>query len=193
MIVAVGGSPKGRRPDDLRKAKGNGTGLVAFDEKSGKVLWKATDELASYSSPVVRKVGGNDVCLYFARGGLVGVDPKDGTEVFRHAWRAKILESVNAANPVVAKDEILVTECYGPGGVLLKIKDGKAEEVWTDADKEKRERSLACHWNTPIRVGGFVYGSQRPSRERGRVCAASSGGRARWRGASRGWSGRRCC
>ena len=31
--------------------------------------------------------------------------------------------------------------------------------MWTDADKDAVDRSLACHWNTPIHIGGFVYGS----------------------------------
>ena len=51
LIAAVGGSDKGRRPVDLREAKGNGTGIVAFDKITGEVKYKVSDELASYSSP----------------------------------------------------------------------------------------------------------------------------------------------
>jgi hypothetical protein len=42
---------------------------------------------------------------------------------------------------------------------LLEVKDGKAKEVWTDADKDNVDKSLLCHWNTPIHHNGFVYGS----------------------------------
>ena len=162
LIVAVGGSPKGPPVDDPReaiaKAKGNGTGLVAFDKKTGKEVWRTSDELSSYSSPVVTTVGGRRLGLYFARGGLVGFDPTTGKVDFHFPWRAKILESVNASNPVVAGDQVLITECYGPGAALLKVGPGKATPVWTDKEKDRYDRSLACHWNTPICVDGYVYG-----------------------------------
>src|SRR5262249_33182512 len=65
LIVAVGGSPEGKRPLDLRDAKGNGSGVVAFDKKTGKEKWKAFDELASYSSPVLATFNDKKTVLYF--------------------------------------------------------------------------------------------------------------------------------
>ena len=55
LIVAVGGSPKGPRPADLRDARGNGTGIVALDKKTGAVKYTLSDELASYASPLWRR------------------------------------------------------------------------------------------------------------------------------------------
>jgi outer membrane protein assembly factor BamB len=159
LIVAVGGSPKGPRPVDFREAQGNSTGIVAFDKRTGKEVYRATDELSSYASPVVTTVGGRRLGLYFARGGLVAFDPKTGKVDFRFPWRAKIEESVNASNPVVVGDKVLITECYGPGSALLKVRPGKAEPLWTDADRDREDRALECHWNTPIHVDGYVYGS----------------------------------
>src|SRR5688572_12553144 len=37
---------------------GRGAGIVAFDKSSGRVLWKATDEGASYSSPAAATISG---------------------------------------------------------------------------------------------------------------------------------------
>jgi outer membrane protein assembly factor BamB len=160
LIVPIGGSPKGPRPRDLRDAKGDGTGIVAFDKRTGKEVYRLTDELASYASPIVTTINGRRWGLYFARGGLVGFEPKTGKVDFRFPWRAKVEESVNASNPIVIGDQVLVTECYGPGAALLKVSPGKAEPVWTDKDKDDpRDKSLACHWNTPIHVDGYVYGS----------------------------------
>ena len=159
LIVPIGGSEKGPRPMDLRDAKGNGTGIVAFDKRTGKVVYKATDELASYSSPVPATIDGKRWCFYFARSALVGFDPKTGKELMRFPWRAKVLESVNASNPFIVGDKILITECYGPGSALLKVAPGKPEVVWSDEEKDRDDRSLACHWNTPVHVDGYVYGS----------------------------------
>ncbi len=159
LIVPVGGSAKGPRPADFRDVKPNGTGFVAFDKLTGKVKYEAGDELASYSSPVIATIDGKRTALYFARGGLVGFDPQTGKSMFRFPWRAKVEESVNVANPVVVGDRLLLTECYGPGAAFIDLKGGKPKAIWTDAEKDRFDRSLACHWSTPIHVNGFVYGS----------------------------------
>jgi len=157
LIVPVGGSQKGPRPLDFRDIKPNGTGIVAFDKKTGAVKYEAGDELSSFSSPIVASIDGKKTALYFSRGALLGFDPQTGESRFRFPWRAKIQESVNAANPVVIGDKILVTECYGLGAALLDLKGGKPKPVWTDDEKDYADKSLLCHWNTPIHVDGFVY------------------------------------
>ena len=181
LIVPVGGSEKGPRPVDFRDVKPNGTGFVALDKFTGKVKYETGDELASYSSPIIAQVDGQRTALYFARGGLVGFDPQTGKNRFRFPWRAKVEESVNAANPVVVGTKILLTECYGPGAAFIDLKDGKPREIWTDADKDRFDRSLACHWNTPIHVNGFVYGcSGRESNEAETRCVELATGEVKW-------------
>ncbi len=158
VIVAVGGSPKGPKPDDFKEIKGNGTALVAFDAATGTQAWAAGDDLASYSSPVLRPLGGKPTILYFGRGGLTGVDPAAGTERFFAPYRSKLTESVNAANPVVVGDEVLLSECYENGATLFRFAAGKLTVVWSDAGKDRGDKSLQSHWCTPIADGRYVYG-----------------------------------
>lgn len=183
LVVAVGGSPDGKRPVDLREAKGNGSGLVAFDKKTGKEKWKATDELASYSSPVLATFHDKKTVLYFARGGLIGVDPENGQERFKFAWRAKMQESVNAANPVIVGDTILLTECYEKGAVLLRVtKDFKVETVWSDDEAEGNTKALRGHWCTPVVDGKYVYGSSGRHEPEGDVrCVELATGELKWK------------
>jgi outer membrane protein assembly factor BamB len=181
VIVAVGGSAKRPRPIDFRDVKPNGTGFVALDKRTGKVKYETGDELASYASPIIATIDGKRTALYFARGGLVGFDPQTGKQFFHFPWRAKIEESVNAANPVVIGDKVLLTECYGPGAALIDIKGGKPKAVWTDAEKDAIDRSLACHWSTPIHVNGFVYGSSgRHSNDAEMRCVELATGEVKW-------------
>ena len=181
LIVPVGGSAKGPRPIDFRDVKPNGTGLVAFDKLTGQVKYETGDELASYTSPVIAAINGKRTVLYFARGGLVGFDPQTGKQSFRFPWRAKIEESVNAANPVVIGDKVLLTECYGPGAAFIDLKGEKPKAVWTDAEKDAVDRSLACHWSTPIHVKGFVYGcSGRHSNDAETRCVEVATGEVKW-------------
>jgi outer membrane protein assembly factor BamB len=158
LLVQVGGSPAGSDSESFARLKGNGSGIVAFDKYTGKEKYRATDELASYASPVLATIDKKRWCFLFARGGLVGLDPANGKVEFNYPWRAKILESVNASNPVVVGDQVFISETYGPGSALLKVKPGGCDEVWTDA-KNARDKNMQCHWNTPIHVDGYLYGS----------------------------------
>jgi hypothetical protein len=71
---------------------------------------------------------------------------------FSKPWRSRLDASVNAASPVVRKDELLLTASYGTGAILLKAKAGDWDEVWSN------DRSLSCHYNTPVLVGDYLYG-----------------------------------
>ncbi len=183
LIAQVGGSPKDDRSRTARDwPKGDDSGIVAFDKYTGKVRYHVTDELASYAGPVLATVSGRRWCFVFARGGLVGLDPATGKVDFRYPWRARDLESVNASNPVVAGNRIFISETYGPGSALLEVKPGECKEVWTDRDKGIRDKSMRCHWNTPIHVGGYLYGcSGRHTNEAELRCIEWASGEVRWR------------
>jgi outer membrane protein assembly factor BamB len=159
LIVMIGGSPPDLRLPfgGLDVAKGNGTGIVAFDKRTGKTRYSITDELASYASLKLAKIGERDWCFAFARSGLVGFDPTTGKIDFQYPWRAISLESVNASVPVVVGEQVFISETYGPGASLLNVRPGASEVVWKD-DNRIREKSFQAHWNTPIYRNGYLYG-----------------------------------
>lgn len=179
LLVAVGGSPAASRTVPFDEVKSNGTGIVAFDKYTGKVKWKAGDELASYASPVVRTIGKRRLCLYFGRGGLLGLDASTGKVDFHHPWRADSLESANASNPVVVGDRVLITECYQVGSALLDVRPGGVKEVWTDRERG-RNKALMCHWNTPIHIDGYVYGSSGRHKDATLRCVELATGKVMW-------------
>ena len=158
LLVHVGGSPVGSGVSPSQDQKGNGSGMVALNKMTGEVKYKISDELASYASPVLTTVGQRRWCFMFARGGLLGFEPANGKVDFHFPWRADILESVNASNPVVVGNQVFISETYGPGSALLKVRPGGYEMVWNDEEK-RREKSMQTHWNTPIHHEGYVYGS----------------------------------
>jgi outer membrane protein assembly factor BamB len=179
LIVQVGGSPEGSNARDFAELKGNGSGVVAFDKMTGKVKYKISNELASYSSPVLATIKGRRWGFVFARGGLVAFEPKSGKVDFHFPWRAEDFESVNAANPVVIDDQVLITETYGPGSALLKVKPGGYEILWDDAKKDKK--SMQCHWMTPIVHEGYVYGSSGRHPENAQLrCIELATGKVMW-------------
>ncbi len=160
LLVMVGGSPPesqalGRM--DLDRAVGNGTGIVAFDKRTGDVRYAITDELASYATPQLATIGGRRWCFVFARGGLVAFEPRSGKVDFHYPWRSRLRDSVNVSTPVVVGDEVFICECYGPGASLLRVRPGACEVLWRDG--AQRDKVMQAHWNTPIHHQGYLYGS----------------------------------
>ncbi len=182
LMVMIGGSPPESQPAgrfDLDRVKGNGSGIVAFDKRTGARRYQLTDELASYATPQLATSGGRRWCFVFARGGLVAFDPGTGNVDFQYPWRARLRDSVNAASPVVVGDEVLISECYGPGSSLLRVRPGGYDIVWRDGPG--RGRALQLHWNTPIYHEGYVYGSSgRHSGEAELRCVEWKTGRVMW-------------
>ncbi|MEC7500914.1 MAG: PQQ-binding-like beta-propeller repeat protein [Planctomycetota bacterium] len=161
LITQIGGS--GADAADTpggpsERLNGDGTGVVAFDKRTGKVVYTLSNELASYASPTLARAGGRNWCFVFARGGLIGFNPDQGEFDFYYPWRAKIRESVNASNPVVVNNRVFISETYGPGSALLEFSPGEVRTVWQDSPK-KRRKAMQTHWNTPISHKGFLYGS----------------------------------
>jgi outer membrane protein assembly factor BamB len=180
LIVQIGGSPPGSGDFPTMGQNGNGSGVVAFDKYTGKVRYKVTDELASYAGPVLATIGGRRWCFVFARGGLIGMEPATGKVDFHFPWRARTLECVNGSNPVIVGDRVFISETYGPGSALLKVKPGGYEVVWTDATRA-RHKSMMCHWNTPIYHEGYLYGcSGRHANEAELRCLEFATGKVMW-------------
>ena len=157
LLVQVGGSPAGSPRISSGEVVGNGTGIVAFETRTGKVRYAISNELAGYATIRVVTVGNRRWAYAFTRGGLLGFEPAKGKVDFFYPWRAKKLESVNASTPVVVGDTVFISESYGPGSSLLKVRPGAYDVVWKDPPK--RGQSMRTHWSTPIHHEGYLYGS----------------------------------
>lgn len=165
LIVMVGGQPD--------------SGMVAFDPESGKTVWESVgegnwqgqpmigwrgdltvdwkrwrhDKQASYATPVPATVNGKRQVFCLMRQGLVSINPTNGAVNFSYWFRALPDESVNAANPVVVDDMVLISGAYYRiGAALLRVLPGNqaVEELW-------RSTALEIHWTTPIYHDGYVY------------------------------------
>jgi len=165
LIVMVGGQPN--------------SGVVAFDSATGKTLWESVgeknwkgqpmigwpgerkvewrhplnDKQASYATPVAAAVNGERQVFCLMRQGLVSLNPTNGQVNFSYWFRAQVNDSVNAANPVVSGDAVLISAAYyRVGAALLKVlpSNKAVEPVW-------RGLSLEIHWTTPILHDGYVY------------------------------------
>lgn len=163
VIVIVGGQPE--------------SGVVAFEQADGAVAWESVgrstwdgqpktgwrgeppmrwnefEKQAGYATPVAATLDGRRVLFCFMRQGLVLLDAAEGRVLDQFWFRATVDESVNAMNPVVIGNRVLLSAAYyRVGSVLLEVdtETWKLSEVW-------RERSLEVHWTTPLVIAGNVY------------------------------------
>ncbi|HEX7376627.1 MAG TPA: PQQ-binding-like beta-propeller repeat protein [Pirellulales bacterium] len=183
LIVQVGGSPEESKqvpPGQLNRVRPNSSGVVALDKYTGEVKYTLGDELAGYAGPVTATIGRRRWCFVFARGGLLAFEPKSGKLDFHYPWRASVLESVNASNPVVVGDLVFISETYGPGSSLLRVKPGEYEVVWSDENK-RRDKSMQTHWNTPVHHDGYLYASSGRHTENAELrCIELQTGKVMW-------------
>ena len=181
LLVMVGGSPQSSQKVQrgaLNLVESNGSAIVAFDKRTGEVTFQSGNDLASYSSPVIRQINGQDCCLAFCRQNLIGLDPSNGKIKFEFPWRAKKLESVNASTPLVIDNQVFITESYGPGSALLDLTSGKPDVVWKDSGRDK---AMEAHWNTPIEIDGHIYGCHGQYRNAAELrCIESASGKVKW-------------
>jgi len=151
-FFGAAGSPLVEGGRVIANVGGDKAGIVAFEAKTGKVLWSATDDDASYSSGVAATIGGHRLGVFLTRDSLVGLDPASGMVQFQRRWRARIAASVNAATPIIVGDEIFVSAQYGPGAGVLRVNGSQLTEVWTSDDV------LSNHYATSVFYNGYLYG-----------------------------------
>ena len=151
-FFGAAGSPLVEGGRVIANVGGDKAGIVAFEAKTGKVLWAATDDDASYSSGVAATIGGRKLGVFLTRDSLVGLDPASGMVQFQRRWRARIAASVNAATPIIVGDEIFVSAQYGPGAGVLRVNGSQLTDVWTSDDV------LSNHYATSVFYNGYLYG-----------------------------------
>ena len=128
---------------------GKGAGVVAVDAATGKTAWKATDEPASYASPVV-----TDKQIVLLTGeGLLGLS-KQGEKLWSFPLEGKVGNLIeSSATPLVIGDTVVGSTVTG-GSVAVKLAEqgGKyeAKQAWF-------EKKLTCYFSTPVVVGNYLY------------------------------------
>ena len=151
-FFGAAGSPLVEDGKVIANVGGQGAGVVAFDAKTGKVLWTVTDDEASYSSGVGATIAGKRYAIFLTRAGLVGLDPATGVVQFQKRWRARQNASVNAATPIVLGDLIFISAEYGPGAVALRLEGTMLTELWNSND------ALSNHYATSVLHDGVLFG-----------------------------------
>jgi len=151
----------------------NGNAVAAFDKRTGRLAWKALDEVMGYSSPIAVTAAGVRQVLVFTNTALVSLAPEEGRLLWRYPWETD--NGFNIATPLTFGDYVFLSSGYGKGCVLL--------EITSDADGSQRphrvyeHNRMRNHFCSSIRQGDYVYGFDQMDL----VCMNVRGGEIVWR------------
>jgi outer membrane protein assembly factor BamB len=148
--------------------------MVALNKKTGDVIWKSAvpgGDPAGYASAIGVEAGGVKQYVQFLGKGLVGVDAKTGTFLWRYDRTAKG-SPANIPTPV-ARDGHVYSSANRSGGALVKLAtdQGKVEPQQVYFDNK-----LPSAIGGSVLVGDHLYGTTAQVL----VCADFKTGQVKW-------------
>jgi outer membrane protein assembly factor BamB len=137
----------------------NGACMVAFDKKTGKEVWKALDERAGYSTPILITQAGEDVLVCWTGDSISGLNPATGKVLWAFPFPPSKMP-IGIATPVVSGDRLFVTSFYD-GSVMLRVPADRVgfELLWKRVGRSEQDTdALQAIISNPIFVGDLIYG-----------------------------------
>jgi outer membrane protein assembly factor BamB len=130
---------------------GREASIVAFDKKTGGVLWKSGTDRATYASPIVITQGDRRMAVFLTHQGVTALDPRSGERLWQYPLVDKLSES--STTPVRVGDVIFASSVtFGGVGLKLIEKDGQpaSQQLW-------KNEQLTCYFSTPVAHGDQLY------------------------------------
>jgi outer membrane protein assembly factor BamB len=138
LILPVGGKPA--------------AGIVAFDLLTGREVWKALDQAATWSSPVIISAGGTRQLIVWMRQSVASLNPTNGAIYWTEPTVSGGSPGFSAVStPVINGDRLLIS------GLMFRLeKDHPAAKVlWPDTPSGTRR--ILSDTSTPLFRDDFVY------------------------------------
>lgn len=138
---------------------GDGACLVALNKKTGKEVWRALNDRASYSAPIIIEQGGKRVVACMTGERVVGVDPQTGRLYWDHPFGPSKMP-IGVPSPVLS-DGMLFVSAFYDGAMVLRVDPERpaTTKVWRrQGQSERMTDALHCMISTPYVSDGHVYG-----------------------------------
>jgi outer membrane protein assembly factor BamB len=150
-----------------------GKALAAYDQTTGKPVWRTGSHKAGYAAPRLENINGQTQLLIFHGDGLEAHDPSSGASLWFYPWTNQY--KINVAQPIRFNNTIFLSSGYDSGCVLLdptKLENHRPTEVWPPS------RSLKLKFNEAVAREHYVYGLD----DGILACIDSTTGQRLWKG-----------
>ena len=138
LIVPIGGKPA--------------AGVVAFDLLTGREIWKALDQAATWSSPVIVSAGGTRQLIVWMRQSVTSLNPANGAVYWTEPTVSGGSPGFSAVStPVLHGDRLLVS------GLMFQLDANQptAKVLWPETASGTRR--ILSDTSTPLFRDDFVY------------------------------------
>lgn len=131
-------------------------GLVAFDKKTGKVVWESEAFGGDYYvSPILRTVAGRQGVMQLANKVLAFVDPETGKTLWKYEGYDKCSWPIPAPTVLADGERIFVTGGYGAGSVMIRVTSAGGSGAFKVEELFRLSSGAQIH--APIEHNGFLY------------------------------------
>ncbi len=141
-------------------AGADGACIVAFDKLSGEERWRALDEVAGYSSPILIQQAGQDVLVCWTGESLSGLDPNSGKVHWAHEMKSSRMP-IGIGTPAVDGELVFVSSFYDGSLMIRAPKDSLSSElVWRAVGVDEKSTGAKSVQIGPLTLedDGNVYG-----------------------------------
>ncbi len=159
--------------------------LVAFDEKTGKLVWKSGSGVLSYSSPTLLTIGGQRQIVKVNAASVTGYD-LDGTVLWDYPWPESGDQPTVSQPVLVADNELFVSKGYTVGCMLLAISksaepaDAAGNHKWS-VQRKWANTNLKTKFSSAVSSDGYIYGFNDPML----TCLDPQTGETKWKSRGR--------
>ena len=134
-----------------------GSSVVAYRKATGDPVWKALNDEASYTSPMLVTLGGIRQLLVVTATRVVGLTPDKGALLWEYPWST--FNGINVAQPIVfthnGRDRIFMSASYGHGAAVFELTSAgnrfQAKTIWENERMKNKFTSSVLH-------KGHLYG-----------------------------------
>ena len=132
--------------------------LLALSARTGEKIWSCPNEddmTMSHSSIIKMNLLGEDLYVYAARGGIVGVSLAGKRRFVTTKWSPTVV----APSPVAVSDRSFFTCAgYGSGSVLVELSKGQEELKAKIVQRYKPREGFSLEQQSAIYVDGLLFG-----------------------------------
>lgn len=143
--------------------------VLALDKQTGREVWKALDEHASNSSPIVITSGGRRQMIVWTDKSLASLDPANG-----HIYWHELMTTSNnddAAMPVFWDNHLLVS------GLMLELSGPPPAASFRWPENRTAAKRILSNTSTPLPQGEYIYTCRSPGEL---VCLEAATGKQVW-------------
>ncbi|MCG8606176.1 PQQ-like beta-propeller repeat protein [bacterium] len=145
LIIQAGGS--------------NNSCLLALDRKTGAEQWRALDDRASYSAPIIVEHLSKRILVCWTGDNVVGLNPQSGELYWQYPHPPKQMV-LGVADPLPYGNRLFFTGFYD-GALMLRLASDKidVQKVWRRVgDSEQQTDGLHSIIAIPVILDGYIYG-----------------------------------